>query len=262
MPAPQTGYAPINGMQLYYEIHGEGAPLVMLHGGIVPGEMFGAPLAEMAKTHKIVAVHLQGHGFTKDIDRPLQLELLADDVAALLDHLGVAKASVMGYSFGAGTALQLAIRHPEKVDKLISIGVAFRWDGNYAEVVAAFDSMAANAPMVAASITQSPLATMYPDVDWEALFVKMGHLTSTRHDWSADIAKITAPTLLIFADADSIELEHMTEFYKLIGGGQRDAGLDGSLRSSNRLAIIPNTTHYNLMGAKAVTDFATDFLTN
>jgi pimeloyl-ACP methyl ester carboxylesterase len=258
--AASTGRARVNGVELYYEVHGEGAPLVLLHGGVNPSEMLGAPLTEMAKTHKVIAPHLQGHGLSKDSDRPWSYENSADDVAALLAHLGIQKASVMGYSYGAAVALQTTIRHPELINKLVVISAAFRSDGNYPEISQAFAQMPAAASAIAEKVRKSPLATMYPAVDWETMFRKTGELNGRQYDWSAGVAGIKAPTLLIFADADAIRTDHIVEFYKLLGGGQRDAGLDGSLRTSNRLAIIPNTTHYNILGASAVTRFATEFL--
>jgi pimeloyl-ACP methyl ester carboxylesterase len=255
-----TAYAPINGLELYFEIHGEGSPLVLLHGGVNPSEMFGQPLAEMAKSHKVIAIHLQGHGLTKDVDRAWSFEASADDVAALLEQLDVEKASIMGYSYGAGVALQTAIRHPEIVNRVVAISAAFRSDGEYPEITAAFEQMPSIAPMIAANVSQSPLATMYPDVNWETMFKKTGELHSQRFDWSEPVAGIKAPTLLVFADADSIRPDHIAEFYKLLGGGQRDAGQDGSLRSTNQLAIIPGRTHYNLLASSIVTQVATDFL--
>lgn len=254
------GYASVNGVELYYEVHGDGPPLVMLHGGVIPGEMFGAPLAEMAKTHRVIALHAQGHGLSKDASRPWSFETFADDVAALLGHLGIQKASVMGYSSGANVALQTAIRHPNLVDKLVVISTAFRSDGYYPEGLEAFAQMPAAAPKLAAQVSQSPLAALYPSADWESLFRKTGELANRRADWSAAVAGIKAPALLVFADADAIRPEHIAEFYKLLGGGQRDAGLDGSLRSASRLAIVPNTTHMNLLGAPSVMQFATEFL--
>lgn len=259
--APDTkGYAKVNGVELYYEIHGDGPPLVMLHGGVTPSEMFGAPLTEMAKTHRVIAPHARGHGLSKDTSRPWSHDVFADDVAALLRHLGITKASVMGYSSGGDVALQVAIRHPELVDKLIVIAAGFRSDGYYPEVLQAFAQMPAAAPMIAAEVAKSPLATLYPSVNWETVFRKTGELANHSYDWSASVAGIKAPTLLVFADADAIRPEHMAEFYKLLGGGQRDAGIDGSLRSASRLAIVPNTTHMNLLGAPSVMQFATEFL--
>lgn len=261
MRTPDTkGHASVNGVELYYEIHGDGPPLVMLHGGVTPSEMFGAPLAEMAKTHRVIAPHARGHGLSKDTNRPWSHEVFADDVAALLRQLGIKKASVMGYSSGGDVALQIAIRHPELVDKLVVIASAFRSDGFYPEVLQAFAQMPAAAAMIGAEVSKSPLGTLYPSVNWETVFRKTGELANQNYDWSASVAGIKAPTLLVFADADAIRPEHMAEFYKLLGGGQRDAGLDGSLRSASRLAIVPNTTHMNILGAPSVWQFADEFL--
>ena len=258
--AIESGYAPVEGTELYYEIHGGGAPLVMLHGGVNPSAVFGAPLAEMAKTFKVIAIHARGHGFSKDTDAPWSIEQAADDVAAVLKDRGIAKASVMGYSFGAKIALQFAIRHPDMVDKLVVISAAYSMDGQYPEVKAAFEKMPDMADAIGNSIAQSPLAQMYPDVDWPRLMRKSGEAGMRNYDWSDAIKSIKAQTLLLFADADSIRPEHMVEFYKLLGGGQRDTGIDGSLRSSNRLAIIPGATHYTIMELPAVTRHATEFL--
>jgi pimeloyl-ACP methyl ester carboxylesterase len=257
-----SGCAGVNGVELYYEIHGEGSPLVMLHGGVNPSDMFGAPLAAMAETHQVIAIHLRGHGFSTDTDEPWTYEQMADDVAALLGELGLETVDVMGWSLGGGVALQTAIRHPERVGKLIVISMAIRYDGNFPEIQAQFEAMADMAPQVARQIEQSPLAAMYPDVDWEVMMRKSGEMNQRRYDWSADVAKITAPTLLIFADADLMYLEHMVEFYRLLGGGTGDAGLDGSLRpTSNQMAIIPGTTHYNVLTAtNSATDYAKAFL--
>lgn len=255
-----TGYATVNDVELYYEIHGDGPPLIMLHGGVTPSEMFGAPLVEMARTHRVIALHARGHGLSEDGGRPWSYEVFADDVAGLMGYLGIEKASVMGYSSGALVALQTAIRHPRLVDKLIVISTAFRSDGFYPEVLEAFAQMPSAAPMLATQVSESPLASLYPSVNWETVFRKTGELANRSYDWSASVADIEAPTLLVFADADAIRPEHVADFYKLLGGGQRDAGLDGSLRSPNRLAIVPNTTHLTLLGSPAVTQFASEFL--
>jgi pimeloyl-ACP methyl ester carboxylesterase len=253
----------VNGVELYYEIHGKGSPLVMLHGGVNPSDMFGAPLAAMAKTHQVIAIHLRGHGFSTDTDEPWSYEQMADDVAALLRELEIEKIDVMGWSLGGGVALQTAIRHPELVGKLIVIGMSIRDDGNFPEIQAQFDAMPEMAPEYARQVEQSPLAAMYPDIDWDVMFRKTGEMNQADYDWSADVARIASPTLLIFADADLMYLEHIVEFYRLLGGGTRDAGLDGSLRPTpNQLAIIPGTTHYDLMltATKSATDYAKAFL--
>jgi pimeloyl-ACP methyl ester carboxylesterase len=242
---PIANFADVNGQHIFYSGFGAGKPLILLHGGINP-DSFGSNLAELAKGRQVIAVHLQAHGRTPDTDRPLRCETLGDDVAALIGHLKFGKADVMGYSLGSGVALQTAIRHPDVVDRLMLVSGTMRQDGSYPEVVAAFNQLEANAATIGPGVKASPLGQAYPDVDWTNLFRKVGELTKRPFDWSADVAKVQARTLLIFADADSIRPEHMVEFWKALGGGQRDAGIDGSLRPVNQFAIVPNTTHYTL----------------
>jgi pimeloyl-ACP methyl ester carboxylesterase len=240
-----ASFADVNGQHLFYNIHGTGKPLILLHGGINP-DSFGSNRTELAKNRQVIAVHLQAHGHTPDTDRPLRSESLGDDVAALIGHLNLGKADVMGYSFGSGVALQTAIRHPEAVDRLVLVAGRMKQEGAYPEVLAAFHQLEANAALIGGSVKASPLGQAYPDVDWTNLFRKVGDLTKRPFDWSADVAKVQARTLLVFADADCIRPEHMVEFWKALGGGQRDAGIDGSLRPANQLAIVPNATHYTL----------------
>ncbi|MFT3763363.1 MAG: alpha/beta hydrolase [Pseudoxanthomonas sp.] len=242
---PNENFADVNGQHIFYSVHGTGKPLILLHGGINP-DSYGSNLAELAKGRQVIAVHLQAHGRTPDSDRPLRGETLGDDVAALIGHLKFGKADVMGYSFGAGVALQAAIRHPDAVDRLVIVSAAMRLDGFYPEGIAAFDQLEANAATFGPAVKASPLGEAYPDVDWTNLFSKVGEMAKRPADVSADIAKVRARTLLVFADADAIRPEHMVEFWKALGGGQRDAGIDGSLRPANQLAIVPNTTHYTL----------------
>jgi pimeloyl-ACP methyl ester carboxylesterase len=240
-----ANFADVNGQHLFYSVHGAGKPLILLHGGINP-DSFGSNLAELAKGRQVIAPHLQAHGRTPDTDRPLRSETMGEDVAALIGHLNLGKADVMGYSLGAGVALQTAIRHPGVVDRLVLLSAAMRQDGFYPEGVAAFKQLEANAATFGPGVKASPLGQAYPNVDWTNLFRKVGHLTKRPFDWSADIAKLQARTLLVYADADAIRSEHMVEFWKALGGGQRDAGIDGSLRPANQLAIVPNTTHYTI----------------
>ncbi|HUL34416.1 MAG TPA: alpha/beta hydrolase [Candidatus Eisenbacteria bacterium] len=240
-----ANFADVNGQHIFYSVHGAGKPLILLHGGIDP-DSFGSNRAELAKGRQVIAVHLQAHGRTPDNDRPLRCETLGDDVAALIGHLKLGKADVMGYSLGSGVALQTAIRHPSVVDRLVLVSGTMKRDGAYPEAVAAFNQLEANAAMLGDSVKASPLGQAYPNVDWTNLFRKVGDLTKRPFDWRADVAKVQARTLLVFADADFMRPEHMVEFWKALGGGQRDAGLDGSLRPANQLAIVPNTTHYTL----------------
>ena len=238
-------FADVDGQHLFYSVHGAGKPLILLHGGIDPGS-FGSNLTELAKRRQVIAVHLQGHGRTPDTDRPLRSETMGDDVAALISHLNLRKADVMGYSLGSSVALQTAIRHPNVVDRLVLVSAAMKQDGFYPEVVTAFKQLEANAATLGSSVKASPLGQAYPNVDWTRLFKKVGDMTKRPFDWSAEVAKLPVRTLLVFADADAIRPEHMVEFWKALGGGQRDAGIDGSLRPVNELAIVPNATHYTL----------------
>lgn len=245
LATPRAHFADVDGQHLFYSVHGAGKPLILLHGGIDP-DSFGGNLAKLAKGRQVIAPHLQAHGRTPDTDRPLRSETMGDDIAALIGHLNLGKADVMGYSLGASVALQTAIRHPDVVDRLVLVSAAMKQDGFYPEGVAAFKQLETNAATLGDSVKASPLGQTYPNVDWTNLFRKVGDLTKRPFDWSADVAKLKARTLLVYADADDIRPEHMVEFWKALGGGQRDAGIDGSQRPANQLAILPNTTHYTI----------------
>lgn len=255
--SPQTGYAPVNGLQLYYEVRGTGDPLVLLHGGVAGIVMFGPNLQELSRDRRLVAVELQGHGRTRDIDRPLSYEVMADDVAALLGHLDIARADVMGLSLGAGVALQMAFRHARLVRKLVVVSAPCRRDGWYPEVRARFDRMDAAA---AGPMRQSPLAQLYPDIDWGRLFAKIGDLQRREYDWSAQVQALEVPTMLVFAEADAVRAAHIVEFFGLLGGGHRDAGLDGEGRPVAQLAVLPGLTHYQIGSDPALAAAALPFL--
>ena len=163
---PQRGYAPVNGLEMYYEIHGSGEPLVLLHSAFYTVELWGPFLASLAETHQVIAVEFQGHGHTADIDRPFSYEQLADDVAALMEHLGIAQADIVGHSIGADTALQVAIRHPERVRKLVPISGKYRYDGEYPELLAGIQMMTpdvfAGTPYVDAYRSTAPNPEGFP----------------------------------------------------------------------------------------------------
>ena len=243
-PPPETGRAPVNGLQLYYEIHGAGEPLVLLHGGLGGIAMMAPLLPLLAARRRVIALDLQGHGHTPDIARPLRFERLADDVAGLLAHLGIAAADLVGFSLGGGAALRCAIQHPDAVRRLVLISAPFRRNGWYPEVL---EAMAQMGPAAAETVRQGPLRQIYPDVDWAALLTKQWDLLGRDYDWSQEVAGLAAPTLLVFADADSVRTAHALEFFALLGGGQRDAGLDGSARPAARLAVLPGSTHYDIL---------------
>ena len=245
----KTGYAPVNGLRLYYEIHGVGEPLVLLHGGLASIEMVGSILPALSSTRQVIAAELQGHGRTADIDRPITYEAMGDDIAALIRHLGIEKADLVGYSLGAGTALRTTIQHPAVVRRLVVVSTPCKRDGWFQEVRAQMTQMGA---ALAEPLKQSPIYAAYARLapkpaDWPVLLAKMGVLLKTDYDWSKEVAAITAPTLLVFGDADSFRPAHIVEFYELMGGGKKDAGWDGSGMSTNRLAILPGVTHYNIL---------------
>lgn len=256
-PAVKSGYAPVNGLKIYYEIRGSGEPLILLHGGVLGITMFGPNLAALSEKRKVIAVELQGHGHTADIDRPLSFEAMADDIIGLMQYLGIERADVMGYSLGGEAALQIAFRHPGAVRKLVVVSAPFKRDGFYPEVLAA---MAQMGPAAAEGMKRSPLYQLYPNVNWAVLFTKLGDLLRKDFDWSKQVAALQSQTMIVFADADAIRPAHIVEFFGLLGGGQKDAGLDGSGRPAAELAILSGLTHYNISSAPALATVVTPFL--
>jgi pimeloyl-ACP methyl ester carboxylesterase len=250
-------YAFVNGLNIYREISGSGRPLVLLHGGVGASEMFSPLLPQLAEKGQVVAVHLQAHGRTADIDRPLSFELMADDIAELTKHLGFNWVDIMGYSLGAGVTLQTAIRHPDVVRKLVVVSAPVKRNGWYPEVL---EGMAQMTPEAAETMKQTPLYQLYPDADWAVLFTKLNDLLRKDYDWSKDVAAIKSPVVIVFADADAVRTTHIMEFFGLLGGGQRDAGLDGSLRPKAWLAVLPGMTHYDALAFPGLADLVTRFL--
>ena len=255
-------YADVNGLSQYYEEHGSGEPLVLVHGGIGAGEMFAPILPELAAQRCVITVDLQGHGHTADVDRPLRPESMADDIAALVEHLGLGQADVMGYSLGGLVALRTAIQHPQLVRRLVLVSIPFRRDGSHPEVVAAMDQMT---PEIADVLKQSPLYERYSRLaprleDWPVLIAKTSELLKCDYDWASDMDDLETPTMLVFADADSVRPAHIVEFYGLLGGGLRDAGWDGAARPTARLAILPGTTHYDIYAAPGLAPAVIPFL--
>jgi pimeloyl-ACP methyl ester carboxylesterase len=257
------GFAPVNGLELYWESYGmAGVPLVVLHGGFGLISMMSELIDSLAASRRIIAVELQGHGHTGDIDRPFTYEAFADDVAGLIKHLELGKVDLVGHSLGAYVALRTAIQHPDLVDSVAVVSVPFRRDGWYPEVLTAFDHMGSvNFP----HLQQSPLYEGYskvaPDPDaFPVLMDKTGALQRLPYDWSNEIRRLTARVLLVFADADSIPTSHVAEFYSLLGGGQRDAGWDGSGRTEAQLAVLPGLSHYDVFGSALFVEVVEQFL--
>jgi pimeloyl-ACP methyl ester carboxylesterase len=244
----KKGYAPVNGLQLYYEIYGQGQPTVLLHGGVGAIEMFASNLPSLAEKRQVIAVDLQAHGRTADINRPMSLEAMADDISGLLKYLSIEKADVVGYSLGGGVATQMAIRHAQQVRRLVVVSFPYKRSGWYPEIRAGMEQMG---PQAAEPMKQTPLYSMYTSLapkkeDWPVLLTKLGELLKKDYDYSKDVANIKNPVLIVSGDADAISPSESAEFFKLLGGGLHDAGWDGSGRPASSLAIIPGATHYNI----------------
>ncbi|HEY0738637.1 MAG TPA: alpha/beta hydrolase [Herpetosiphonaceae bacterium] len=258
----QENYAEVNGLNLYYEIHGAGEPLVLLHGGLGLGSMFGDVLTTLSQSQQVIAVDLQAHGRTADIDRPLRYEHMADDIAALIRHLGFEQANVMGYSLGGGVALRTAIQHPEVVQKLVLVSTPFQQSGWYPEIAAGMAQMTGAA---AELMRETPMYQSYMSVaprpeNFPLLLDKIGEMLGQPYDWSDEVAGLKMPVLLIYGDADSISPTHAARFFELLGGGKGDAGWDGAGMPASRLAILPATTHYTVFSSPALPPIVTSFL--
>lgn len=255
-------YADVNGIKLYYEIRGTGDPLVLLHGGLGSGEMFGANLDALAETRQVIAPDLQAHGRTADIDRPISIELMAGDIAALIKHLKIAPTDLVGYSLGGGVATFVALRNPELVRKLVIISTPFRRNAFYPDILQQQGQVTAEA---AEAMKQTPMYQGYAAVaprpqDWPRLLQKMGDAMKVDFDLSSELGKIKAPTMIVAGDADIFPPAHAVEVFGLLGGGKRDGGWDGSGRPKSRLAILPGVTHYAMAIAPALAPTVISFL--
>jgi pimeloyl-ACP methyl ester carboxylesterase len=255
--------ADVNGVELYYEEHGAGGtPLILLHGGIAGGEIFAGIWPALAERRRVIIPDLQGHGHTADIDRPLRAEHLADDVAALIEALALGRADVLGYSLGGAVTWRLAIQHPDTVRRIVVVSASCRRDGSFPEVVAAFDAFSADmAPM----IRPSPAGRHYAEVaprpdDWPVLIDRTADMLKADFDWTEEVAQIEAPTMLVFADSDSVMPDHVAELFRLRGGGLRDAGYDGAHQPVARLAVLPGRTHYDILEAPGLVGAVLPFL--
>jgi pimeloyl-ACP methyl ester carboxylesterase len=259
-PAAETGYAPVNGLQMYYEIHGEaGVPLVLIHGGFSNIETdFGRVLPLLAASRRVIAPELQGHGRTADIDRPLSYALMGDDIAALLDQLGIAQADVFGYSVGAGVALELALWHPGTVRKLVLATAFTRPSGFHPEVWANLEQM--NVEALYGSPYHQAYLELAPNPDgFAALFAKKQSMDRAWEGWPDEtIQSLDLPVLLIAGDADIVRPEHTVAMFRLLGGG-----VPGDLVGSppSRLAVLPGTTHIGLVyRGEWLSEMVTEFL--
>ena len=270
-PAPlrpvSSGHADVNGIKLYHEIYGQGEPVVLLHGGLMTISEMSTLLEPLAKTRKVIAVELRGHGRTADTDRPLRLETLGDDIAALLDHLNVPKADVVGLSLGAAVGLRTAIQHPEKVRRLVVISSPYAKSGWYPE---AQKGMGQVSGAMAENMMQTPtgqFSKQWPEPQRFPQFLdKMGKMLSASYDWSAEVKRLPMAVMLVFADNDSVSQKHIAEFFALLGGGVKEPGWQNTQLSKARLAVVPGYSHYNFIKstelAPIIEKYLADPLTN
>jgi pimeloyl-ACP methyl ester carboxylesterase len=257
--ARQAGYIPANGANLYYELHGAGQPLILLHGGLGTVDTFAGLLPELAAGRRVVPVELQGHGRSPDMDRPFRFEQMAGDVAELIRRLRLGRADILGYSLGGGVALHAAIRHPELVRRLVLISTPYAHDGWYPDVRAGMDALDERAAQaMVGSLPHDAYTRVAPRPEhWSRLVVKTGDLLRQPYDLSDEVARLQLPLLLIAGDRDSIRPAHLVSFFELLGGGQGD---DQAAANGSQLAILPGATHYNILFAPALAPLLAAFL--
>ena len=241
-----ANYAAVNGIALYYEVHGTGKPLIMLHGGFGSFEMFSDLSPALAVDHQIIGVDLYGHGRTALTVRPLRFEHMADDIAGLIEHLGLEKVDLLGYSLGGAVALQTAIRHPELVNNLVLISAPFKRTGWHPEMragmVASTPEFFMNTPIYDGYVRVAPKPEDFP-----RLVAEMREALGQDYDWTEQVSALKIPTLIIAGDADGLPPSHAVAFFTLLGGGLKDAGWNGEHLIASQLAILPGATHYNII---------------
>jgi pimeloyl-ACP methyl ester carboxylesterase len=263
----RTGeYADVNGINLYYETHGTGRPLILLHGGLGSGEMFEPILLTLSEQHEVIAPDLQGHGRTADIDRPIDIGLMADDIAALIDHLGLEKPDLVGYSLGGGVAMQTAIKYPDKIRRLVVASAHIQRDAMPVEMLAQQGQMGASAVEF---MKDTPMYQLYQRVaprpeDFGRLLDKIGDSMSKDFDFTEEVRGLQMPTMIVAADADMAPPSHYVEVFKLLDGGLRDGGWmgEGRPKGGHALAILPGLTHYNIFASPLFAAVTLDFLDN
>lgn len=262
-PVPvKSGYIEANGVNYYYEIHGKGEPLLLLHGGLGSSGMFASVLPILAQNHQVIEVDLHGHGRTALGNRAISLIDMGDDMASILTKLSYKEVDVMGYSLGGGVALRLAIQHPASVRRLVLVSTPFAQAGFYPEMLPMQAQVGA---AMAESMKETPMYKSYIAVapkpeDFPKLLDRMGEVMRTPYDWSADVKKLNMPVMLVYGDSDMIRPEHIVQFYQLLGGGLKDAGWMREHMSRNRLAILPDLTHYEMFVAPQMARTVLPFL--
>lgn len=234
---PKGAYAHVNGLEMYYESHGAGRPLVLLHGGVhTIGLTFGAIMPALATTHRVIAVELQGHGHTADIDREMTVPRFAEDVVALLDVLGIERADLFGFSLGGMTALETALRYPERVDRVVLASIRFRPDGYLDEIrdpALHVESRRLPTPADFQEMVDAYTAVARHPEHFQDFMAKCT-VAAGYEGWSEDdLRGLAAPALLVVGDTDFVRIEHAAQMHRLIP----DA----------RLAILPDCLHMDVM---------------
>lgn len=257
-----SGHVAANGLNYYYEVHGRGEPLLLLHGGLGSIEMFGPVLTMLAEHRQVIAVDLQGHGRTLLGERKISLIDMGDDMAILLKALSQPPVDVMGYSLGAGVAFRLSVQHPALVRRLVLVSGGYAQDGFYPEMLPMQAQVGA---AMADAMKGTPMYESYAAIaprpeDFPQLLDRMGELMRTPYDWAEDVKKLTMPVMLIYGDSDMYRPEHIVRFYQLLGGGLKDAGWQREHMSRNRLAILSDLTHYEIFFAPQLATTALPFL--
>jgi pimeloyl-ACP methyl ester carboxylesterase len=257
-----SGYVAANGVNYWFEIRGKGEPLLLLHGGLFTTELFGPVLTALAENRRVIGVHLQGHGRTALGTRKISLVDIGRDLGVVLTKLGLRQVDVMGYSFGGGAALQLAVQHPALVRRLVLVSTPYAQNGFFAEIL---PQQAAVSAKMADAMKDTPIYKSYVAVaprpeDFPRLLDAMGEFMRQPYDWSASVKQLTMPVMLVYGDADMIRPEHIVSFYHLLGGGLKDAGWTREHMPKNRLAILPNLTHYEVGAAPVLATTVLPFL--
>lgn len=257
-----SGHIQANGVNYYYEIHGEGDPLLLLHGGLGSIDMFDPILPMLTAERQVIGVDLHGHGRTQLGDRPFSIPEIGADMAVILQELGYDQVDVLGYSLGGGVAFQFAVQHPEMVRRLALISAGFSRDGFYPEILAQQAQVSGNAAeMMKDTPMYKSYAAIAPDPgEFPELLDQIGAYMRKPFDFSEEVKSLDMPVMIVFGDSDMYQPEHMVEFYKLLGGGRQDAGWMGEHMSQNRLAILPGLTHYDIFMAPEMVRTVLPFL--
>lgn len=257
-----SGYVAANGVNYWFEARGKGEPLLILHGGLMSAGMFGPVITKLAETRRVIGLDLHGHGHTALGNRSIDIVDIGRDLGVVIQKLGLRQVDVVGYSFGGLSALQLAFQHPSLVRRLVVVAAPYARSGWHTEML---PQQAAVGAAMADAMKGTPMYESYVAIaprpqDFPRLLDNMGALMRQPYDWSAQVKQLRMPVMLVFGDADMVRPDHIVSFYNLLGGGLRDAGWTREHMSTNRLAILPDLTHYEIGEAPILATTVLPFL--